>query len=268
MAEDISMSVHGIVTIKDSKTGEVLFNKKNRITMYGKTLLFSSLYRSRYESLDGIKYLDVFKFTNPSIHKFSTLEDYKLLEVKKRFLFDRIANVSIRNSAINFEQYPLKQYYKSDKDYYRSKYMHEDKIQRDFDYLIDNTYIDPDENVVANDTYTSKDFYKIFRHLDFNSITVKFSILTKFSQSEIDEGINGLMLVYSSPQDDIDAGIKDVIDSEIVISDYPNLKFPYEGNTTNPDFNSGLPFSWIYIPNNIRLTENFSVDWEIKFTFN
>ena len=59
MAEDISMSVHGIVTIKDSKTGEVLFNKKNRITMYGKTLLFSSLYRSRYESLDGIKYLNI-----------------------------------------------------------------------------------------------------------------------------------------------------------------------------------------------------------------
>jgi len=75
------LTIQGKVQIQDSNNN-ILIDTNNKILKWGKYKILSSLFSTRNEVIDSIKYLELY---SDSMQNFNNIQDYKALSLVKRY---------------------------------------------------------------------------------------------------------------------------------------------------------------------------------------
>lgn len=240
--------IYGEVEILD-KNNKTLYIKKNNILTFGKYKIISSLFQSKNEWVDGIKYLELYLSSQSNLNNISQYNDmYKVEQIQ----IDRLKNIEFlyfddSNEEWNSVGNVLKSF-KYGTDNFRNKFLMEKLSQP------------------INDFYSFMNLFNMeYQCQNFNKIQIQFNIpvFRKYYSNPI--AFNLLVLSY---------GGSDVQNGEDGPLIEENTNVVLDTNITNQTaynqqmWTSGLPFSQINLPETFEIVDQFYVKWRIVFNFN
>lgn len=237
--ENDILSIQGKIEIQDSKEN-ILIDTNNTILKWGKYKILSSLYQTRNETIDSIKYLELY---SNSMQNKNSIQDYKSLSLVKRYQISRRQNIEILyyNQILdtwNRQGSPLKIFYYSDSEY-RKKFLQEQ---------------------ITSPITNQKTFIEVFdmEQFEYDKIMVQFSVPITKQFDDPEFSFNTLILTYGGIDQDtqmINPLTNEVTDPQITNIDPDNMT-------------SGQPFSMVQLPEDFLITDTIYLFWKFVFTFN
>lgn len=233
------LTIQGKVQIQDSNNN-ILIDTNNKILKWGKYKILSSLFSTRNEVIDSIKYLELY---SDSMQNVNNIQDYKALSLVKRYQISRRQNIEILyynqiSDTWNRQGSPLKIFYYSPSTY-RKKFLQEQ---------------------ISTPITNQKTYIEVFDMEQFNydKIMVQFSVPITKSFDDPEFSFNTLILTYGGL--DQDTGLIDPLTNEVSDPQITNI---------DPDnMTSGQPFSMVQLPEDFLITDTIYVFWKFVFTFN
>ncbi len=241
--------LYGEVEILD-KNKNVLFKSNNTILPYGKFKILSSLFSSKNEGIDGIKFLELYHTSDDHI---IDLSYYNTLHKIKSFQINRRENIKLMqydNTLMRWEDFGniLKQYKYNDNNY-RSKYL----LER--------------YNSQIPDFYT---FMNLFNTIDqcskYNQIQIQYNVPIIKPYQQTPFVFNLLILTYGGN----DVGLDEY--KQVLTSTYNHEVIDNKlSNSIDPEtmkWGSGLPFQQINLPETYEVKDQLYLNWKFVFNFN
>lgn len=241
--------IRGIVEIRD-KDRKLLYENKNTILPFGKYKILSSLFSSKNESVDGIKYLELYLSSDDDLNE---IKNYNNLHKIKTFAINRRENIEVLQYDTDTQQWigmgnVLKKYRYSEKNY-REKMLLE-KVSNPI-----------------NDFYTFMNLYNMENQCkNFNEIQIQFNIPIFKKYDETIFSFNLLVLSYGGIDVSNDEFGKVLVDGttyELTDSNITN-----QLNYETQSWTSGLPFSYIQLPETFEVSDQLYIYWKYIFNFN
>lgn len=246
---NLGFGIKGFAEVKD-KNGNIIQKNDNEILPWGKYKIMSSMFQTKNEWIDGIKYLEL---TQDNMHNTEHLGSYLNLNIKKRFQINRRENISLMyfdketNDWENVGSILNEFIWKENE--YRKQYLLEQYDDNPTDFL---AYLN-----IFNLDRISKISDRIM--LDINIPLIR-------SKNEEPYSFNTMLLTYGGRdvQNDLTNKIQineennEVLDSTIQNTD----------SELKTQWTSGLPFSRIEFNNNILVTDYLTISWKYLFDFN
>ena len=237
--ENDILSIQGKVEIQD-KQGNTLIDTNNTILKWGKYKLLQSLFQTRNESIDAIKYLELY---SDSMQNKNIIQDYKQLSLVKRYQISRRQNIEILyynqiSDTWNKQGSPLNIFYFSESTY-RKKFLQEQ---------------------ITTPLTNQKTYVEVFdmEQHDYDKIMVQFSVPITKQFEDPEFSFNTLILTYGGIDQNtqmINPLTNEVTDPQITNIDPDNMT-------------SGQPFSMVQLPEDFLITDTIYLFWKFVFTFN
>lgn len=241
--------IYGYVEIKD-KNGKLLFENKNDILVYGKYKILSSLFSSKNEIIDGIKYLELYQ---SSADHLSNINNYNYLYKIKSIQINRRENISINqydtetNTWVDYGNVLKK--FKFSKNNYRGKFLLE-KI-----------------NTPINDFYTYMNLFNLDQQcLKYDRLQITFNIPLLKKYTEDSFSFNLLVMSYGGLDVNTDE-FGDVLVSELN-NEVLDISITNTKSIDTSIWTSGLPFSYISLPEMFTVEDQIYISWKYIFNFN
>lgn len=246
---NLSFGIKGFAEVKD-KNGNIIQKDNNSILPWGKYKLISSLFQTKNEWVDGIKYIEL---SSETMNDKTLLESYLNLNIKKRFQINRRENLSLlQYNKITYEwedfgQF-LKEYLWKENDYRKS-------------YLLEQYDSSPTDFLTFLNIFNLDD---ITKYTDRIMVDINIPLIRDRNEPQYE--FNTMLLTYGGEDIENDSQGRLQIHPETNEIKDPNIQ-----NTNSElknSWTSGLPFSMIEFNNNILVEDYVSISWKYLFDFN
>lgn len=241
--------ISGLVEIFD-KNHNLIFKEKNTILPFGKYKILSSLFSTKNEQLDGIKYLELYLSSGNNLQ---VMKNYNYLHKIKQIQINRKENIEVTQYDSDADKWVsfgnvLKKY-KYTKNNYREKFLLEKISTQISDFYIFMNLFNLEEQSLKYNQLSINFNIPIFRR--FNEQVFSFNLLVmQYGGFDVVNDTQNKVLI-------------DEINNEILDPSITNQK-SYDTQT----WTSGLPFSQIQLPELVTVEDQLYLSWKYIFNFN
>ncbi len=249
MILNTNTQIQGYVEILN-KDKKIIYESNNTILPFGKYKLLSSLFTTKNEQVDGIKYLELYHSSDEDL---TEIRNYNILNRIKSIQINRRENINLMQYDNNSLKWDLLgnilRKYKYDEKEYRGKYL----LER---------FSNP-----INDFHIFTSLFTIEEQcMRYNKIQIQFSIPVIKPYQSNPFHFNLLVLTYGGQdigKNEYGEVLTDNFNHEVLDTNINNSLSP-----ETLTWGSGLPFSQINLPETFEVLDQIYINWKFIFNFN